>query len=30
VSDARCKRIYLDQEMDGRVNRVGCEDGEEP
>jgi hypothetical protein len=29
VSGARCRRIYLDQEMDGRVDRVRCEDGGE-
>ncbi|KAK5279583.1 ATP-dependent DNA helicase sgs1, partial [Exophiala xenobiotica] len=29
ISGSRCRRIYLDQEMDGRVDRVGCEDGEE-
>lgn len=29
MSGARCRRVYLDQEMDGRHDRVGCEDGEE-
>jgi RecQ family ATP-dependent DNA helicase len=29
MSGARCRRVYLDQEMDGRRDRVGCEDGEE-
>jgi RecQ family ATP-dependent DNA helicase len=29
ISGARCRRIYLDQEMDGRLDRTGCEDGEE-
>jgi superfamily II DNA helicase RecQ len=29
ISGERCRRIYLDQEMDGRVDRVRCEDGEE-
>jgi hypothetical protein len=29
VSGAKCRRIYLDQEMDGRIDRVRCEDGEE-
>jgi hypothetical protein len=29
ISRAQCRRIDLDQEMDGRVNRGGCEEGEE-
>jgi RecQ family ATP-dependent DNA helicase len=29
MSGARCRRVYLDQEMDGRRDRVRCEDGEE-
>ena len=29
ISGARCRRIYLDQEMDGRLDRVRCEEGEE-
>ena len=29
ISGAQCRRIHLDQEMDGRVDRVRCEDGEE-
>ena len=29
ISGARCRRIYLDQEMDGRLDRTGCEDDEE-
>jgi len=29
ISGSRCRRIYLDHEMDGRIDRVGCEDGEE-
>lgn len=29
VSGAACRQIYLDREMDGRVNRVRCEDEEE-
>ena len=29
VSGAKCRRIYLDHEMDGRIDRVRCEDGEE-
>jgi len=29
VSGARCRRIYLDHEMDGRIDRVRCEDAEE-
>jgi superfamily II DNA helicase RecQ len=29
ISGSQCRRIHLDQEMDGRVDRVGCEDGEE-
>jgi hypothetical protein len=29
ISGEQCRRIYLDQEMDGRVDRVRCEDGEE-
>ncbi|KAG4426959.1 hypothetical protein IFR05_017558, partial [Cadophora sp. M221] len=29
MSGARCRRIYLDQEMDGRIDRVRCEDEEE-
>jgi RecQ family ATP-dependent DNA helicase len=29
VSGAACRRIYLDREMDGRVDRVRCEDEEE-
>jgi superfamily II DNA helicase RecQ len=29
ISGERCRRICLDQEMDGRIDRVRCEDGEE-
>ncbi len=29
MSGAKCRRIYLDQEMDGRIDRVRCEDKEE-
>ena len=29
VSGAKCRRVYLDQEMDGRIDRVRCEEGEE-
>lgn len=29
VSGGRCRRIYLDREMDGRMDRSRCEDGEE-
>jgi RecQ family ATP-dependent DNA helicase len=29
MSGARCRRVYLDEEMDGRRDRIGCEDGEE-
>jgi hypothetical protein len=29
ISGDRCRRTYLDQEMDGRMDRVRCEDGEE-
>ncbi|KAH7413538.1 P-loop containing nucleoside triphosphate hydrolase protein, partial [Cadophora sp. MPI-SDFR-AT-0126] len=29
MSGAKCRRIYLDQEMDGRIDRVRCEDEEE-
>lgn len=29
MSGAACRRIYLDQEIDGRVDRVRCEDKEE-
>jgi len=29
ISGARCRRIHLDQEMNGRTDRVGCEGGEE-
>jgi RecQ family ATP-dependent DNA helicase len=29
VSGAACRRVYLDQEMDGRMDRVRCEDEEE-
>ena len=29
VSGAACRRVYLDREMDGRINRVRCEDEEE-
>jgi hypothetical protein len=29
VSGAKCRRIYMDQEMDGRINRVRCEHEEE-
>jgi RecQ family ATP-dependent DNA helicase len=29
ISGTKCRRIYLDQEMDGRLDRVRCEDGEE-
>jgi RecQ family ATP-dependent DNA helicase len=29
VSGAACRRVYLDREMDGRMDRVRCEDEEE-
>jgi hypothetical protein len=29
MSGAKCRRVYLDQEMDGRIDRVRCEDEEE-
>jgi hypothetical protein len=29
LSGAACRRIYLDQEMDGRVDRIRCEEEEE-
>ena len=29
VSGAACRRVYLDQEMDGRIDRVRCVDEEE-
>lgn len=29
ISGERCRRIYLDQEMDGRFDRTRCEDEEE-
>jgi hypothetical protein len=29
LSGGRCRRIYLDGEMDGRMDRVRCEEGEE-
>jgi superfamily II DNA helicase RecQ len=29
LSGEKCRRIYLDQEMDGRVDRERCEEGEE-
>jgi len=29
ISGAQCRRIDLDQEMDGRTDRVRCEEGEE-
>jgi superfamily II DNA helicase RecQ len=29
ISGEYCRRICLDQEMDGRIDRVRCEDGEE-
>jgi hypothetical protein len=29
ISGAKCRRTYLDQEMDGRVDRGRCEEGEE-
>jgi len=29
VSGAGCRRVYLDREMDGRIDRVRCEDEEE-
>jgi hypothetical protein len=28
ISGERCRRIYLDQEMDGRLDRSMCEEGE--
>lgn len=28
ISGERCRRIYLDQEMDGRLDRSRCEEGE--
>jgi len=29
MSGAACRRVYLDREMDGRMDRVRCEDEEE-
>ena len=29
ISGAQCRRIDLDGEMDGRVDRVRCDEGEE-
>ena len=29
ISGAQCRRIDLDQEMDGRMDRIRCEEGEE-
>lgn len=29
INKEQCQRIYLDQEMDGRIDRVRCEDREE-
>ena len=29
ISGERCRRIHLDQDMDGRTNRIRCEEGEE-
>ena len=29
MSGAACRRVYLDREMDGRVDRARCEDEEE-
>jgi hypothetical protein len=29
ICRAQCQRIDLDQEMDGRVDQVGCKEGEE-
>jgi superfamily II DNA helicase RecQ len=29
ISGEKCRRIHLDQELDGRLDRVQCEDGEE-
>jgi superfamily II DNA helicase RecQ len=29
ISGAQCRRVGLDREMDGRVDRVRCEEGEE-
>jgi hypothetical protein len=29
ISRAQCRRIDLDQEMDGQVDQVGCKEGEE-
>lgn len=29
ISGAQCRRIHLDQELDGRTNRIRCEAGEE-
>jgi hypothetical protein len=29
ISGAGCRRVYLDQEMDGRIDQIRCEDKEE-
>ena len=29
MSGDKCRRLYLDHEMDGRIDRVRCEQGEE-
>jgi len=29
ISGMKCRRIHLDQEMDGRLDRIRCEEGEE-
>lgn len=29
ISSTKCRRIYLDQEMNERINRVRCKDEEE-
>ncbi|KAG9241062.1 P-loop containing nucleoside triphosphate hydrolase protein, partial [Calycina marina] len=29
ISGARCRRIYLDEELDGRIDRLRCEEGDE-
>jgi hypothetical protein len=29
IGGEKCKRVVLDEQMDGRVDRVGCEAGEE-
>ena len=29
ISGEQCRRIHLDQEMDGRTDRIQCKEGEE-